>query len=198
MVWRPAPRYLRPRAVVRADEAQAKLGQELGHANLYRTRSQRVGDDARCDIPRLVPALSGGDCPQAQIRAVYIVAVYIVYVHCTRISRRRGAKPPERYAYIIEPPRPAHGSARAGFPARAAGPAGLATSTTGAKIGNLAILRRDGSPPHSITSSARPRIDSGRVRPSWLAVFRLTTSSNVTGCITGRSAGVWPSRILPA
>jgi hypothetical protein len=61
-----------------------------------------------------------------------------------------------------------------------------------------ATLRRDRSPPYSITSSARPRIDSGTVRPSWLAVFRLTTSSNVTGCITGRSAGFWPSRILPA
>src|SRR6516225_11280607 len=50
---------------------------------------------------------------------------------------------------------------------------------------------------HSITSSARARIEGGMVRPSALAVFRLTTSSNVVGCWTGRSAGLAPLRILP-
>ena len=35
---------------------------------------------------------------------------------------------------------------------------------------------------HSMTSSARARIDGGTVRPSALAVFRLTTSSNFVGC----------------
>jgi hypothetical protein len=35
---------------------------------------------------------------------------------------------------------------------------------------------------HSITSSARARIVWGTVRPSALAVFRLTTSSNFVGC----------------
>src|SRR5438132_5786186 len=35
---------------------------------------------------------------------------------------------------------------------------------------------------HSMTSSARARIDGGTVRPSALAVLRLTTSSNVVGC----------------
>src|SRR5262249_55617149 len=35
---------------------------------------------------------------------------------------------------------------------------------------------------HSITSSARTRNDSGIVRPSALAVFKLTTSSNLVGC----------------
>src|ERR1700720_4753021 len=42
---------------------------------------------------------------------------------------------------------------------------------------------------HSITSSARTRIDCGTVRPSALAVFMLTTSSNVVGCTIGRAAG---------
>src|SRR5262249_40067928 len=54
------------------------------------------------------------------------------------------------------------------------------------------------APPHSITSSARARIDGGTVRPSSLAVLRLTTSSNVAGCWAGRSAGLTPFRIRPA
>src|SRR6516165_4140687 len=40
-----------------------------------------------------------------------------------------------------------------------------------------------------MTSSARNRIDLGTSMPSAFAVFRLTTSSNVVGCSTGRSAG---------
>src|ERR1700730_10144615 len=51
---------------------------------------------------------------------------------------------------------------------------------------------------YSITSSARARIDGGTVSPSAWAVLRLTTSSNVVGCCTGRSAGFTPFRILPA
>src|SRR5215471_2959486 len=51
---------------------------------------------------------------------------------------------------------------------------------------------------HSITSSARARIEGGIVSPSALAVLRLTTSSNVVGCWTGRSAGLAPFRMLPA
>src|SRR4029077_17367491 len=35
------------------------------------------------------------------------------------------------------------------------------------------------APPHSMTSSARARIDGGTVRPSALAVLRLTTSSKL-------------------
>jgi hypothetical protein len=49
---------------------------------------------------------------------------------------------------------------------------------------------------YSITVSARSRNDSGIVRPRALAVFRLTTSSNLVGCSTGRSAGLPPLRIL--
>src|SRR5207237_2395759 len=49
---------------------------------------------------------------------------------------------------------------------------------------------------HSMTSSARVRIEGGTVRPSAFAVLRLTTSSNRVGCSTGRSAGLAPLRIL--
>ena len=38
--------------------------------------------------------------------------------------------------------------------------------------------------------------DSGIVSPSALAVLRLTTRSNLTGCSTGRSAGLVPCKIL--
>src|SRR5262245_16233641 len=41
--------------------------------------------------------------------------------------------------------------------------------------------------PHSITLSARTRIESGTVRPSAFAVLRLMTNSNLIGCSTGRS-----------
>src|SRR5439155_17483629 len=52
------------------------------------------------------------------------------------------------------------------------------------------------APSHSITSSARSRKDSGTFNPIALAVLRLTTSSNFTGCSTGRSAGLVPCKIL--
>src|SRR3954453_18868987 len=45
---------------------------------------------------------------------------------------------------------------------------------------------------HSITSSARARIEGGMVRPSALAVFRLMTSWYLEACSTGRSAGFAP------
>ncbi len=56
--------------------------------------------------------------------------------------------------------------------------------------------RDDIPPPHSITSSARPRIEGGIVRPSALAVLRLITSWYLEACSTGRSAGLAPLRIL--
>src|SRR4029077_7978812 len=51
---------------------------------------------------------------------------------------------------------------------------------------------------HSMTSVARARIIGDTVRPSVLAVLRLTTNSNLVGCWIGRSAGLVPLRILPA
>src|SRR5262249_13713099 len=48
----------------------------------------------------------------------------------------------------------------------------------------------------SITSLARSNIDVGIVTPIALAVRRFTTSSNVVGCSTGKSAGLAPRRIL--
>ena len=51
---------------------------------------------------------------------------------------------------------------------------------------------------YSITSSARPSIGSGMVRPSALAVLRLMISSTFVDCTTGSSAGLSPLRTLPA
>src|SRR5262249_43930208 len=48
---------------------------------------------------------------------------------------------------------------------------------------------------HSITSSARSRIDCGTVRPSALAVLRLSTVSYLLGACTGKSAGFSPLRM---
>ena len=50
---------------------------------------------------------------------------------------------------------------------------------------------------HSMTSSARARMEGEIVRPSAAAVLRLITSSNLAGCSTGKSAGLAPERILP-
>ena len=50
----------------------------------------------------------------------------------------------------------------------------------------------DFPPSHSITSSARARRVGGIVTPRALAVFRLTTNSNVVGCSIGKSAGLAP------
>ena len=51
---------------------------------------------------------------------------------------------------------------------------------------------------HSITSSAAASSLSGTVRPSALAVLRLSTNSNLVDRTTGRSAGLSPLRICPA
>ena len=58
--------------------------------------------------------------------------------------------------------------------------------------------RDEFAPVHSITSSARSRIDGGTARPSALAVLRLMTNSNLTGRNTGKLAGFSPLRIRPA
>src|SRR5262249_61751707 len=51
---------------------------------------------------------------------------------------------------------------------------------------------------YSITSSARASRGGGTSRPRALAVGKLMTSSNLVGCITGRSAGFSPLRMRPA
>jgi transposase len=48
---------------------------------------------------------------------------------------------------------------------------------------------------YSITSSAVASTDGGIVRPSAVAVLRLSTNSNLVGCTTGRSIGFLPFRI---
>ena len=49
---------------------------------------------------------------------------------------------------------------------------------------------------HSITRSARSRIDCGILSPSALAAFMLITNSNLLGCCIGKSPGFVPSRIF--
>ena len=49
--------------------------------------------------------------------------------------------------------------------------------------------------PHSITSSARSRIDGSMARPSAVAVARFTIISNFVGSCTGRSPGFSPRRM---
>src|SRR5438067_13292048 len=45
---------------------------------------------------------------------------------------------------------------------------------------------------HSMTLSARTRMVCGTVNPSFLALLRLSTSSNFVGCSMGNSAGFAP------
>jgi len=54
------------------------------------------------------------------------------------------------------------------------------------------------APTYSITSSARPSIESGTLMPSALAAFRLTINWTFVDCCTGKSAGLSPFNILPA
>src|SRR5262245_30643194 len=49
---------------------------------------------------------------------------------------------------------------------------------------------------HSITSSARCKIDAGTATPKAFAVCTFTTSSDLLGRSTGRSEGVAPPKIL--
>src|SRR5262245_22166586 len=48
---------------------------------------------------------------------------------------------------------------------------------------------------HSITSSARAKMDGGTSIPIALAALRLTTNWNFVGCSTGKSAGFAPLKI---
>ena len=59
------------------------------------------------------------------------------------------------------------------------------------------LMRRSKWHSYSITSSARVSSEGGTVRPSALAVLRLMASSNLVGCVTGRSAGLAPPRMRP-
>jgi hypothetical protein len=58
------------------------------------------------------------------------------------------------------------------------------------------LMHRSKLPLYSITTSARARSVGGISRPSAFAVLRLMMRTNLTGCATGRSAGVAPLRIL--
>jgi hypothetical protein len=55
-------------------------------------------------------------------------------------------------------------------------------------------MQRSKKASYSITSSASICIEIVTSIPSPLALFMLMTSSNLVGCMTGRSAGFSPSR----
>ena len=63
--------------------------------------------------------------------------------------------------------------------------------------GRAAEQRDELAASHSITSSASANSLSGTVTASALAVLRLSTNSNLVGCMTGRSAGFSPLRTRP-
>src|SRR5262245_45726341 len=62
--------------------------------------------------------------------------------------------------------------------------------------GCAAEQRDEVAPPHSITSSARRRMDVGNSMPIAFAVLRLITVSKFVTCSTGRSAGFAPRKTL--
>src|SRR5262245_32300531 len=76
-------------------------------------------------------------------------------------------------------------------------PLGLLRARRERPRGRAAEKRDERAALHSITSSTRPIIGSGTVRPSALAVFMLMTSSTLVACWTGSSAGFSPLRIRP-
>src|SRR5262245_8622938 len=63
--------------------------------------------------------------------------------------------------------------------------------------GRAADERNELAPLHSITSSASNCTAFGTFRPRALAVFMLSTRSNLVGCRTGKSAGFAPRSIRP-
>src|SRR3977135_2175923 len=65
------------------------------------------------------------------------------------------------------------------------------------KLHNKRLVRRSNYKLYSITLSARASSVAGTSMPSVVAVFRLITSSNLTGLVTGRSAGFSPFRTRP-
>ena len=72
-----------------------------------------------------------------------------------------------------------------------------AGSDMSAKCPISRLMHRSKSHPQSITSSASASSVFGIAMPSALAVLRLTTSSNLVGCTTGRSVGFSPLRMRP-
>ena len=60
----------------------------------------------------------------------------------------------------------------------------------------LQPARANNTVAHSITRSTRNRTDGGIATPKALTLFRLITNSNLTGCCTGKSAGLAPLKIL--
>jgi hypothetical protein len=65
-----------------------------------------------------------------------------------------------------------------------------------ATFSTVSTHRKHAANRYSITSSARARMEGGRVMPSCLAVLRLTANSNTVGCSIGSSPGDVLRRML--
>ena len=61
---------------------------------------------------------------------------------------------------------------------------------------DIALKPRASDPPQSMILSAKSTTDRGILMPSFSAVCRLMTNSNLIGCSTGMSAGLAPFKIL--
>src|SRR5262249_9957535 len=111
--------------------------------------------------------------------------------HRHRLLRARRERPEQRRAAEqrdeLAPPHPAHSRA-SGNPDTTVRGSGSPLSRGRTEFGS--------PPPHSITSSARSRKESGIVNPIALAAFRFIANSNFVGCSTGRAAGLVPCKIL--
>ena len=82
-------------------DAQADLRQQLTPVNSCRHPFQRFGDDTRCDIAGLMPARPVSDCPEAEIRAVYII-VFIPFTGGTGMCCGLRAEAPGRDGVVID------------------------------------------------------------------------------------------------
>ena len=76
---------------MRVRDAQAYFRQQLGGIEPGGDGLQRVGDNARGDIARLMSAGPVGNRPEAEIRTVH-PAVLVALAGGARVARRRGTK----------------------------------------------------------------------------------------------------------
>jgi hypothetical protein len=122
---------------------------------------------------------------------------------CQLFRGYRAASAPAAYASRMVLPPPMQSSLPAGwlaFTGRASNPLdhNKRFQITHPPFLDLSWRYRDELPPshHSITSSARDRIEAGAITPSAFMEARLMMSSSLVGNSTGRSPGLSPFSIL--
>ena len=118
----------------------------------------------------------------------------------TRVTARRIAQPPKATFVARLRPSQLPGRAARQLPDLSTIIRVRSSLTDGSRLrGALPtaeLMHRSKQHHYSITSSAWASSVGGTVRPSVLAVLRLTMKSNLVGCSTGKSAGLAPLRIL--